>query len=152
MSLPLPFFHHRSCYILTLLIVLVTLLSAANPWKELLIPNQNGSSDLKVCIMPFVMHSAPLPVQQRGLYWKYCCFPLLLLTMKFSVQIQTFYRRFMILAFSGNSILVLSIYQGNSFDQLTCTALVVGWMGFPQLEPLPRLAANFKVSKSSCLL
>jgi hypothetical protein len=58
----------------------------------------------------------------------------------------------MILAFSGNSILVLSIYQGNSFDQLTCTALVVGWMGFPQLEPLPRSAANFKVSKSSCLL
>ena len=62
--MPVPFFHHRSCYLFTLLIVLVTLLSAANPWKELLIPNQNGRSDLKDCIMPFVMHSAPLPVQQ----------------------------------------------------------------------------------------
>ena len=54
--------------------------------------------------------------------------------------------------FQWNNILVLSIYQANSVDDLTCTALVMGWLGFPQLEPLPRSAANFKISNSSCFL
>ena len=54
--------------------------------------------------------------------------------------------------FQWNSILVLSIFQVNSVDDLTCTALVIGWLGFPQLEPLPGSAANFKISNSSCLI
>jgi hypothetical protein len=36
--------------------------------------------------------------------------------------------------FQWNSILVLPIYQVNSVDHLTCTALVVGWLGFPILN------------------
>jgi hypothetical protein len=54
--------------------------------------------------------------------------------------------------FQWGCILVLAIYKANSVDHLTCTALVMGWLGIPQLEPLPRSAANFKISNSSSLL
>lgn len=98
--MPLPFFHHRCCYIVGLLVVLVTLLSIADAWKEMLIPCQNGSIDLKDCIMPFKMHCALLPFQQGRLLEMYCRVPLLLPIMKFPVQIQTFCTS-IILAFSG---------------------------------------------------
>lgn len=54
--------------------------------------------------------------------------------------------------FQWNNILILSIYQANSVDDSTCTALAMSWLGFLQLQPLPRSASNFKISNSSCLL
>jgi hypothetical protein len=54
--------------------------------------------------------------------------------------------------FQWNSILILSVYQANSVDDLTCTALVMSWLGFPHLHPLLRSASNFKIINSSCFL
>jgi len=103
--MPLPFFHHRSCYIGGLLVVLVTILSIADARKEILIPCQNGSIDLKDCI---VIHDAQCHVAistRETLLEVYCRVPLLVPIMKFPVEVQTFYTGTIILAFSGTVFL-----------------------------------------------
>jgi hypothetical protein len=132
--------------------VFVTLLSIADAWKEMLIPCQNGSIDLKDCIMPFMMHSAMLPFQQGTLYWKCIAVSPSFAHNEVSCSDTDFLYNYHDPGFPWKSILVLSIYQVNSVDDLTCKDLVMGWLGFPHLEPLPRSATNFKISNSSCLL
>jgi len=103
----------------------------------------------------YAIHSAQCHVAistRETLLEVYCHVPLLVPTHnEASCSSTDFLYKYLYPAFQWNSI-VLSIYQVNSVDDLTCTALVMGWLGFPQLEPLPGSAANFKISNSSCLL
>lgn len=94
-----------SCYIVGLLVVLVTLLSLADTWKEILIPCQNASIDMKACIMPFMMHSAMLPFQQERLYWRCITVSLSFAHNEVSCSNTDFYASIMILAFSGTIFL-----------------------------------------------
>jgi hypothetical protein len=114
--------------------VLETLLSIANTWQELLIPCQNGSTDLKDYIMPFMMHSAKLPVKKGDFFGGVLPCPSPFARNEVSCSNTDFLYKYYDPGFQWNIILVLPIYQVNSVDHLTCTALVVGWLGFSSLN------------------